>query len=81
MKGVTQVSLLDVNATGSFAKTQRAQFLLICLVKHVSKERVDGVVLRELLLENEHIVHVREDTMEIRREKMWLYFFAHLRIT
>lgn len=38
------------------------------------------MVLGELLLENEHVVHVREDTVEIGRKQMRLHFFTHLRV-
>lgn len=38
------------------------------------------MVLRELLLEDEHVVHVREDAMEVGREQVRLHFLAHLSV-
>ena len=53
-----QIALLHVDPACRLAETQRAQLLLVSLIKDVREERVDGVILRELLLEDEHVVHV-----------------------
>lgn len=38
------------------------------------------MILRELLLEDEHVVHVGEDSMEVRRQQVRLHLFEHLRV-
>ena len=81
VKRVSQVCLLDIDASCCFTETERAELLLVSLIEHIGEERVDCVVLRELLLENEHVVDVREDSMEVRREEMWLNLLTHLGVT
>ena len=62
---MSEICLLDIDAPRSLTEAERAKFLLIGLVEHIGEERVDRVILRELLLENEHVVHIREDSMEV----------------
>ena len=38
------------------------------------------MILRELLLEDEHVVHIGENAMEVGREQVRLDFLAHLRV-
>lgn len=54
--------------------------MLVSLVEDVGEEGVNGVVLRELLLEDEHVVHVREDSVEIGRKQVRFHLFAHLSV-
>ena len=81
VKRVSQVCLLDIDAPCCFTETERAELLLVSLIEHIGEERIDRVVLRELLLENEHVVDVREDSVEVRREEMWLNLLTHLGVT
>jgi hypothetical protein len=38
------------------------------LIENVGKETIHGVILGELLLENEQVVHVVENTIEVGLE-------------
>lgn len=38
------------------------------------------MVLRELLFKDEHVVDVRKDSVEVRRQKVRLDLFEHLRV-
>ena len=75
-----QVRLLYVDSARGLTEAQRAKLLLVSLVEDVGEERVNGVVLRELFLEDEHVVHVGEDSVEIGREQVRLHLFAHLSV-
>jgi len=77
-EGEAQVGLLHVDAPGCLAEGKRAEFLPVSLAEHVGEEGVDGMILGELLLEDEHIVDVGENSMEVARQHVWLNFFAHL---
>ena len=51
---------------------------MVCLIERVGEEGIDCVVLRELLLEDEHIIHVREYAVEVRGKKGRFNFVPHL---
>lgn len=58
VQGVAQISLLHIDTACCFAETKRAQILLVGQIEHIGEERIDCMVLRKLLLEYEHIVHI-----------------------
>ena len=43
------------------------------MIECVSKQRVDGVVLRKFFLEDEQVIVVIENSVEIRLEKVGLH--------
>ena len=63
-----QIGLRKVDPSCRLAEGQCTQVLEVGLIECVGEEGVDRMVLRELLLEDEHVVHIGEDSVEIGRE-------------
>jgi hypothetical protein len=60
-----QIGLREVDLSSSLAEGDGAELLVRRLIEHVVEEGVDGMVLGELLLEDEHVVYVAEDSVEV----------------
>lgn len=65
-----------VKAARSFTEIQSRKFEILSLVESIREERVDGVILRELLLKQELDVVVVEDAIEVRLQQVRFDFGA-----
>lgn len=65
-----------VKAARSFTEIQSRKFEILSLVESIREERVDGVILRELLLKQELDVVVVEDAIEVRLQQVGFDFGA-----
>lgn len=66
INSLVEFGLCEIETSCGFTEVQSRQSQALRLVECVGKERVDGVVLSKLLLEDEQVVVVVEDTIEVR---------------